>query len=215
MKNVLIIVFPLLFLIGCSSYISRYFYNYKYLDSTHKNLIQSDESFGRYNHYFEDDFIKLNVDCTPYEIGLYIHNKTDSPIRIIWDSVKVFSDYLNNRNLVINHSNKSQENLSIPSSSSPSYNDLKQLEELKKRDNNFKIEPSIILANDDWMDEILFSKNVTLLPYELNSKEKLINKSESVIGNKIKLVLPIKINDKIKDYTFIFTVEDFKVLSKG
>ena len=92
---------------------------------------------------------------------------------------------------------------------------MKHLEELKKKDNNFKIEPSIILANEDWMDEILFSKNVTLLPYELNSKEKLINKSESVIGNKIKLVLPIKINDKIKDYTFIFTVKDFKVLSKG
>ena len=96
MKKVLIIVLPLLFLIGCSSYISRYFYDYKYLDSTHKNLIQSNESFGRYNHYFEDDFIKLNVDCTPYEIGLYIHNKTDRPIRIIWDSVRVFSDYLNN-----------------------------------------------------------------------------------------------------------------------
>ncbi len=78
------------------------------------NVKQSDEKYGRYNHYFEDDFLKIHLDCTPYEIGFYIQNKTEIPIQIIWDSVKVFSDYLKNKPLEIYHTNKSQDNIETP-----------------------------------------------------------------------------------------------------
>ncbi len=191
MKKLLISVIPLLFLFGCSSYISRYFYNYEKVDNSAQNIKQGDESFGRYNHYFEDDLIKINLDCTPYEIAFYLHNKTEVPIKIIWDSVKVNSEYLKNEPLEIYHTNKSQDNLAN------------------------KIQPSIILAKKNWMDEIVFNKNIYLLPYELNNKDSLMKKSNSVIGKKIKLILPLEINGKIKDYTFIFSVKDFSVLSKG
>ncbi len=215
MKKILIAVLPLLFLFGCSSYISRYFYNYELTNNASNKVKQNDEKYGRYNHYFEDDYLKIHLDCTPYEIGFYIQNKKEVPIQIIWDSVKVFSDYLNNEPLEIYHTNKSQENIESPNPSSPEYNDIKQIEFLKKENVNYKTQPSIILGKKDWMDKIVFNKNIYLLPYEMNNKDSLIQKSNKAVGKKITLILPLKINNKIENYSFSFSVEDFSVLSKG
>ncbi len=215
MKKLLMFVLPLFLLIGCSSYISRYFYDFKYSGHSDKVLAQSDSTFGRYNHYFEDNFIKLYLDCSPNEIGIYLINKTEIPIKIIWDSVKVYSDYLKKDQIVINHSNKSQENITKPDPSSKLYNEIKNLIELKKEDSDYKIEPSIILANGTWLDEILFNKNVNLLPFESSKKNALSEKSNQTIGEQIRLILAIKINGETKEYPFVFKVKDFQILTNG
>ena len=215
MRKLLIAIFPILFLFGCSTYISRYFYKYDLTDNSSKLLKQNDEKYGRYNHYFENDYYKIHLDCTPYEIGFYIQNKTKIPIQIIWDSVKVYSGYLKNKPLEIYHTNKSQDNLETPNPSSQDYNDIKQIEYLKSENKNYKTQPSIILGKKDWMDEIEFNKNLYLLPYEMSNKDSLFKKSNKEIGKKITLILPMKINNKIDDYSFSFSVKDFSVLQKG
>lgn len=50
------------------------------------------------------------------------------------------------------------------------------------------------------MDEILLKQNNYLLPYQLSNKDLLNEKSSKVIGKQIKLILPIKINNVIKNY---------------
>lgn len=121
MNKILIAVLPFLLLTGCSSYVSRYFFDYKRTDNSSTEFIQKDEIYARYKYYFEDDFIKLRTDCEPYGLGLYLSNKTDNAVRIIWDSVKVFSDYLKDNSISIIHLNKSQDNIQIPDSTSSDF----------------------------------------------------------------------------------------------
>jgi hypothetical protein len=213
MKKILFGVLPLFFLFGCSSFISRYFFSYEQIDKSSKHFIQKDELYAGYNHYFEDDLFKLHIDCEPYEIRFYIINKTNNPLHIIWDSVKVYSEYLSNNSVSITHSNKTQANIVIPDSSASDFIEKNILIKMREKDSLFVIKPSIILANHTWMDEIQFNKNEYLLPYQLSNKDSLNDKSTRVIGKKIKLLLPIKIKEEIKNYTFLFSVKGFQILS--
>ncbi len=224
MKKLVFIIFPLLFLVGCSNYVSRYFYNCELSDNSTvpfakviaptKVLRLNDEVFARYEHFFEDDFIKLYIDCAPYEIGFYIVNKTDNPIRIIWDSVKVFSEYLKDNSPSFIHLNKTQNSILIPDITAADYNEKVLLAELRTEDSLSVIKPSIILGKKTWMDEIQLTMNKYLLPYQLSNKESLYSQSNKVVGSKVNLLLPLKSNYGIKYYNIIFTVKDFQILLK-
>src|SRR5690606_10365156 len=135
--------------------------------------------------------------------------------RIIWDSLKIYSEYLKDSSLSFIHSNKTQDNIVIPDSSASDFNEKILLTELRNGDSLSVIKPSIILANKTWMDEIQPNQNKYFLPYQLSNKDSLRVKSSKVIRNKIKLLIPLKINEEIKNYNFIFTVKDFQILSKG
>jgi hypothetical protein len=215
MKIIIVVVLPLFLLVGCSNYVSRYYFNYERADGLTKQLVNTDEVFARYNHYFEDDFVKFHFDCEPYEIGFYLINKTNSPLRIIWDSVKVYSEYLDKNSIQISHSNRSQDNIIIADSSASDFKEKSILVKLKKEDSLYVIKPTIILEKYTWMDEISPRQNKYLLPYQLSDKDSLNGKSKKVIGKRIKLVLPIKIGSEIKYYTFLFTAKEYDILKKG
>lgn len=213
MKKILLGILPLFFLFGCSSYVSRYFFNYEQTDNSVKQLVQKNELYAGYHQFYEDDIIKLRLDCEPIGIRFYLINKTNEPLIIIWDSARVSSEYLH-KLILINHSNKTQDNIVTSDSSDLDFGDQNILNKMRKGERHYVIKPSIILAKQTWMDEIQFNKNEYLLPYQLSNKDSLINESKSVIGEKITLLLPIKVNEKIIDYAFVFTIKDFEILSK-
>jgi hypothetical protein len=214
MKKILFSVLPLFFLFGCSSYVSRYFFNYEQIDTSIKHLVQKNEIYAGYNQYYEDDLIKLHIDCGPIGIRFYLINKTNNTLNIIWDSVKVYSEFLKNKPVSIMHTNKTQDNIVIPDSSALDFIEKSTLIKLREEDRLSVIKTSIILANHTWMDEIQFNQNDYLLPYQFSNKDSLNYKSNGVIGKKIKLLLPLKTKEEIINYTFVFTVKDFQILSK-
>lgn len=215
MKKIALVIFTIFIVSSCSNYISRYSYNYERTDNSTQTIESKSEIFAGYSHYFEDNNIKLHLDCDPYRIGFYIINKTNIPLRILWDSVKVISEYNKNAPISITHSNKSQEEIDIPDSSSSEYHKMTQLAKLRNEDSNYVAKPTIILANETLIDEIIPKQNNYWLPYKMSNKEKLKNNSDKVIGNKIELNFPIKIKNEIKNYTFSFTVEGYQILKKG
>lgn len=214
MKNTFLGVILLFIFISCSNYISRYSFDYKRIDNSTKQVASESEIYAGYKHYFEDDILKLHLDCDPYRIGFYLINKTDKPLRIMWDSVKVFSEYLN-RNVEITHTNKTQMEINIPDSSSSKFSRQKQLAELRKEDSLAVIKPSIVLSTNSYIDEIIPKQDLYWLPYKLSSKDSLFAHSKEVIDSEIKLIFPIKINNEIKNYSFQFIVRDFEILKKG
>lgn len=215
MKMILINIFFLFLLAGCTNYISRYTFDYNRMDAPEMEYNSNSEIYAGYKHSFEDNITKLYLDCDPYRIGIYIINKTDYPLRILWDSVKVFSEYNPNIPITITHSNKSQDDIEIPDSSSSEYSKMIQLLKLRKEDSIYVIKPTIILPNETLMDEIIPAKNDYWLPYELNDKEILKSKAEEVVGKVIQTQLPIKIENEVKNYIFKFTVKDYQILKKG
>jgi hypothetical protein len=146
-------------------------------------------------------------------IRLYIINKTNQSVSIIWDSTRVFSEYLK-KTVLFTHSNKTQDYIVLPDSLAPDFIEKDTLVKLRNLDSLSVTKASIILANHTWMDEIQFNKNEYLLPYQLTNKELLDNESSKVIGKKVKLQLPINVNDQVIKYTFVFTVKEYEILSK-
>lgn len=215
MKMILINIFFLFLLAGCTNYISRYTFDYNRMDAPEMEYNSNSEIYAGYKHSFEDNILKIYLDCNPYRIGFYIINKADAPLRIIWDSVKVYSDSDEDVPISITHSNKSQEEIEIPDSSSSEYSKMIQLLKLRKEDSIYVIKPTIILPNETLMDEIIPAKNDYWLPYELNDKEILKSKAEEVVGKVIQTQLPIKIKNEVKNYIFKFTVKDYQILKKG
>ncbi|MDR3667997.1 MAG: hypothetical protein P4L35_14245 [Ignavibacteriaceae bacterium] len=211
MKKLLLSILPLFLLCSCSTYVSRYFYSYEQTDNSAKQSVQKNELYAGYNQYFEDDLIKLHLDCEPMGIRFYFLNKTNKYLNIIWDSTRVYSGYLN-KFVVFSHSNKAQDN--INDSTTSEFINKNVLAEKKVLEIPYVIKPSIILPNNTLMDEIQFNKNEYILPYQISNNDTLKEKSNSVIGKSIKLLLPIKVEGKTINYTFVFTVKDFQILSK-
>jgi len=58
-----------------------------------KQELYQETLFGRYNHYYENEVLKLFTDIEPNAIGIQIENKLEKPFRIIWDSAKVITEY--------------------------------------------------------------------------------------------------------------------------
>ncbi|MCF8297105.1 MAG: hypothetical protein K9H48_16495 [Melioribacteraceae bacterium] len=79
---------------GCSSYVSRYYFEF---DNTPQEIsnqgLYKETLFGRYNHYYEDASINIFMDIEPNAIGFQIENKLEKPLHIIWDSAKVVIEY--------------------------------------------------------------------------------------------------------------------------
>lgn len=92
MKKNIIIVLPLFFLVGCSNFVSRYFFEFDNPNQSSEQIFR-ETVFGRYNHYYEDSSIKLYMDLGPTAFGFQLENRLEKPLRIIWDSAKVIFDY--------------------------------------------------------------------------------------------------------------------------
>lgn len=79
-------------IVGCSSYISRYQFEYDKINQNSEQTIK-ETSFGRYNHVYEDSSSKIYMDIEPSALGIQFENKLETPIHILWDSSKVIIDY--------------------------------------------------------------------------------------------------------------------------
>ncbi|NLT50525.1 MAG: hypothetical protein GXX85_06375 [Ignavibacteria bacterium] len=91
--KMVVVLFISVFLISCSSYLTRYSFKTAVKNSKSEKLIYQEKLFGRYNHYFENDDFKLYMDIEPYAINFQLQNISEKPIRIIWDSIRVVLDY--------------------------------------------------------------------------------------------------------------------------
>lgn len=133
------------------------------------------------NYTFEDENIKANFIINTEFIDFSILNKTNTTIRILWDNA-VFVDIDNNSSKIVHSGIRfiDSANTQIPTVI------VKQT----------KINDSIIPA-----DNIDSFSNIYPLISEKLTKEQIIN-------SKIKVYLPIEINNTIKEYLFTFTITD-------
>lgn len=322
MLKIKLVLFVLLsFLaVGCSSYISRYYFEFDNSEQS-PNQVFKETAFGRYNHYYEDNSIKLYMDLGPTAFGFQLENKLEKPLRIIWDSAKVFFDYeriykisnrienisnefveinwLNKKDtilcsvlnktktkmvynvdsgfvaigksfkyyfsdvglknykdkfIVINwqflenkilfslinisklnyriakdegkifinsqkeyylsHGDKEQEKLKLPDSSDLSFSKISLLLQLQKADSLFKIKPTILLPKSIFSDEIIPATNY-ILPYANDNYYDLDFSARGFKDCKLRLIFPIKIDDKVYKYSFPFKIKDYQILTKG
>jgi len=93
-KYRLIFALPLILLqYGCYSNVIRdYIQLSKVTSPVHSSNFQ-ETAFGRYNQVYDEQNFRIYFDFNRADLGIYVVNKIDSTMEIIWDSSKVLSNY--------------------------------------------------------------------------------------------------------------------------
>ncbi len=211
MKKITFILLVFL-LTSCSSqYIIRYQYtteNYSPKD----NAIFEKTLFGRYNLHYLDNELELYFDFAPYEIGLFIKNLKSDTLRIIWDKVYLETDFNKTEKFRLTHTNREQEYLSLNNKKNDNYEKIKIIKRLQQQDKSYKVQPTIILPGDNFIDRLVNSEKKDFYPYVINKNESFDIISKDVENKTITLFLPVKINNKLKKLSFTIKISDINII---
>lgn len=154
-------------------------------------LVQFEEQ-GQTRYSYEDDMIKI-VWFQPFKSFMFaLKNKTDHSIKIIWDDAAY-----------VDHTG---ESLRI------THTGVKYI----SRDMNQV--PTVVVKNSHIYDEIIPTNNVylkddgwqilPLFPTVSNTNRGIDVGTQQYLGKELRVLLPIKIEETIYEYIFIFKIED-------
>jgi len=170
-----------------------------------KQVIVKSEEKGKTKYTFEDDIIKTTWIVTSSNIYFDLKNKTDHSIKIIWDEA-VFVDQDGESHSVMHSGTK--------------YIDRNNPKPPTTIVRNGKIS-DIVFPSDyvyyqsgkygGWRELDLIKNYRTTEP---KGDEKIKELAKKEINKTIQVLLPIKIEDIINEYIFVFKINDFKVVKK-
>jgi hypothetical protein len=157
-----------------------------------------------YTYTFEDEIMKIWWLPSVSMFEFLLENKTDATMKIIWNEAAYVCEKGNSHKIIHAGVKYSQRNrIQIPST-------LEQKKSLK----DF-IYPAdyISFANEGWVEKPLWSgqwEGKPLLPASQKGgdSQEFLNGAKNYIGKTIQVFLPIRVEDVMYDYTFIFKVRD-------
>jgi len=204
--NYLCIVFVVLLMFGCVSYRAIYDITLSEVERPSdakerygEPSIVSFEEEGKTKYSFEDEMIKIIWIPTSVQFYFTLANKTSHSIKIEWDeAVYVNEDGMSQR---VMHSG------------------------VKYIDRNSPQPPTTIVRNATISDIVMPSDNVyfvsgkyggwtekPLFPnVSMTSEQEIMSKAKEYIGKKVQILLPLKIEDVVNEYIFVFNIKDVKI----
>ena len=196
----------LFFMIGCMSYRAIYDITLSEVERPSdakerygESRIVKFEEEGKTKYSFEDEMIKIIWIPTSVQFYFTLTNKTSHSIKIEWDEA-----------VYVNESGMSQRVM---------HSGVKYI------DRNNPQPPTTIVRNATISDLILPSDNVyyvsgqyggwnekPLFPnVSMTSEQEIMLKAEEYIGKKVQILLPLKIEDVVNEYIFVFSINDVKI----
>ena len=138
---------------------------------------------------FEDDHLRISwyVGIDRFHFSLY--NKSDHSLKIIWDDAALVmydnsTSRLMHNGIKYDRRNESQVSTTIPHGA--------KLEDVLVPTEN------VTLNNNGWKVNPILPQNLTM------------EEAKNLKGEKIKVLLPIKIEDVQNEYTFVFNIDVFQ-----
>lgn len=157
---------------------------------------------------FEDDFIKINWIPTTQEFNFKLQNKTNGTIKILWDSgAFITPDGANYRLINKNKKLNEEEGPTVPTPIMKTgfIEDLIYPVGFVSYYNSKSIGGYYVPSGWD-IPPILPSYFTE--DNEEQQEKKIEKLNESFLQKSIKILLPIEINNKVKEYIFIFRIEN-------
>ena len=151
---------------------------------------------GGSKYQYEDDFIKIKWWVSAYEFNFELTNKTKHALKINWDDIS-YVDIRGNAGRVMHKGikyidrNESQAPTTVPRGATIS--DI-----LIPTENVYFLKG----AYGGW-------RTKTLFPFLYNSKAELNAAAGAYIGQKMTILMPIKIEDTTNEYNFVFNVDEW------
>jgi hypothetical protein len=157
-----------------------------------------------YTYRFEDGMIKILWLPSVDMLEFFLINKTDSPIKIIWNEAVYISEKGDSHQIIHAGVKYSQRNrLKLPST-------IEQKSTLKDY-----VYPSdyVSYADDAWVERPMFSGRWEGKPLLPNSQkggdpQEFLQSAKNYVGKTIRVVLPLGIDEDTYNYTFVFEVSD-------
>ena len=142
---------------------------------------------------FEDENIKIHFDISKKELSFVLANKTETPIEINWDKVSYVDFNKTSKKIIHSGVKFSEREKTQTESVIPPLSNLEDI--IIPSDNIYYSE-----RTKNWEKELIF-------PYGLELGSNLIGKNFSIF-------LPLKIDEKVKNYFFTFKVENVNSLGQ-
>jgi len=192
-----------LFLTGCAA-LTYHNFNYDMSLQEVRRPAEAQERYGEQkiflsekdkNYVFEDEMVKIAWLLTPGKIGFILQNKTEHPVRIIWDEAAYVDE--NGETHRVMHSGVKYINRDQSQPPSVVVQNGKLSEVI--------IPTDYISYVSGWSEQPLFPTG------DMGELEKLKESSRVYIGKTFQVLLPIQIEGKTNDYVFIFKINDIKI----
>jgi len=159
--------------------------------------IVSFEEEGKAKYSFEDEMIKIVWIPTYDRFYFTLTNKTSHSIKIDWDEA-VYVDK-NGYSKRVTHVMSNYTDLNSPQTPSTIVR-------------NAVITDQIYPADYVYYDYSLGWAVKPLFPYaSVKSEHDLLLQAEEYIGKKVQILLPLKIEDVVNEYIFVFNINDVKI----
>lgn len=163
-------------------------------------IVQFEEE-GKTKYSFEDGMLKIIWLPTSDKFGFFLTNKTSHSIKIIWDeAVYVDESGMSKR---IMHSG------------------------VKYIDRNNPQPPTTIVRGATISDIVLPTDNVyyvsgqyggwielPLFPRRSAQKPEIESKAKGFVGKDVQVLLPIKIEDVVNEYVFVFSIDGYSITTE-
>ena len=162
---------------------------------------------GVVRYAFEDEVVKMIWRGAPIDIVFTVNNKTDGPIKIIWDGAKFIDEKgISHR---LNHSGIGYDERNLPQP--PTIVATRgKLDDFLHPADYFQWEPIGILTSgkqDGYWDRAPF------LPTQIKgTAEELRTKTDPVIGKTFQVILPLEINNVRIDYLCTFKINRVEII---
>ena len=218
----------ILLLSGCASHYYRANYDFGLANVSRSG--NADNKYGekaimeggkenKKGYFYEDKVVKILWLPSARDIDFTITNKTDSSIQIVWDEA-AYVDESNKSHRVIHSGVKfNDRNTSQPPSIIAAKGSLD--DNISSADSWYFVsyDEQTIYKPMGWNQNPMFpdyqNRGSTLMviggkPQETNFPSRV----KSYIGKQVKVVLPIKIQGEITEYTFAFNIKDVEVVDQ-
>jgi hypothetical protein len=164
------------------------------------------EEEGKSDYSFEDQMIKIAWLPTASQFSFNLTNKTSRSLKIVWDEA-VFVDQTGNSKKIM-------------------HNGVKYIDKNSSQPSSVVVRGATISEMIIPTDNVHFTSGQyggwTVKPifpnYSNNNgafHEEITDSIKNVVGKKVQILLPIKNEDVVSEYVFIFSIDGYKIQCSG
>ncbi|MEX2326315.1 MAG: hypothetical protein WD558_01165 [Pseudomonadales bacterium] len=161
-------------------------------------IVQFEEE-GKTKYSFEDGMLKIVWLPISSQFGFFLTNKTSHSIKIVWDEA-VYVDESGVSKRVMHSGVK--------------YIDRNNPQPFTTVARGATISDIVLPTDNVYYLSGLGWRESPLLPNSGTQKPEIENKARGVVGKNVQVLLPIKIEDVVNEYVFVFSIDGYSITTE-
>lgn len=160
---------------------------------------------GTARFYFEDETVRIKWLPSPYDIVFVLNNKTDGPVRIVWNEARFIDEKGASHRLIHSGTGYEDRNNSHPPTVVAARGALEDF-----------VHPADYFQWEKWSSKQQgYWKRAPFMPTKVKgTAEELRTKAEPFVGKTFQVILALRVDDVQNDYVCTFKINNVDVTEK-